>query len=409
LTSIAEKKTLRQLFNSFIFFGIAYTVIDPLIPVISKNLNIGYDKIGLILFLSSSLSLIATFVAGRLSDRYNLKKIIFTGLLIAGAGFLVYGLYLNIITLLLTIIFFRVGCGILDSATHAYVSKLYIGQHSPIFVNLDFFWYVGAIIGPLIISILLYLKIDTKWAFIVFFIVIAAVSVFFYRNCSNITAESSVADIKNKENTILQKDAYTFNDKNAVKVNNFFHIVKNPIIMLCCAGLFFYSGIFSILSTWLTTYFSDFNIPVSFGSAVLSVFWAFSALGVFITGKILKKRSEISLLFVYTLVGCISAGIYIAIPNIYIKIIFLILQSIFYSSLFPLLNAVAVREDVETSGSILGFTLSAAVIGLIVFQPVSGYVMEYLGKSGINYLIIGSAILEFISMLLLYIYGSRKK
>ncbi len=313
------------------------------------------------------------------------------------AGFLIYGIYLSIITLLLTIIFFRVGCGILDSAVHAYVSKMYQGNHSPIFVRLDFFWYVGAIIGPLLISVLLYLKIDTKYAFLVFFIAIAIVSVFFYKRCGSLSGNRVSPDIEKEAN------------KNPEQIKNYLHIVKNPVIMLCCAGLFFYIGIFSILSTWLTTYFADFDIPVAFGSAVLSVFWVFSAFGVFMTGKIIKRSNEANLLFVYTLAGCISAGMYILAANVYIKIAFLILQAIFYSSLFPLLNAVAVHEDFKAAGSILGVTLSVSVIGITVFQPASGFVMEYFGKSGIDYLLISSAILEFLSMFLLFIYLYRKQ
>ena len=118
-----QKRTINILFLSFVFFGIAFTLIDPLIPVISERLDIGYDKIGLILFASSALSLGATFLSGRFSDRYDLKKIITTGLIILVFGFFIYGIYFGLLTLILTVVFFRVGCGILDSSIHAFVSK----------------------------------------------------------------------------------------------------------------------------------------------------------------------------------------------------------------------------------------------------------------------------------------------
>ncbi|MBN1298942.1 MAG: hypothetical protein JW997_04575, partial [Actinobacteria bacterium] len=63
----------KVLFFIFTLFGVAYTAIDTLIPLISEQLGIGFDKIGLILFASSSISLAATFLAGRFSDKYDIK------------------------------------------------------------------------------------------------------------------------------------------------------------------------------------------------------------------------------------------------------------------------------------------------------------------------------------------------
>ena len=64
-----KNRTVNLLLNIFIFYGIIFTIIDPLIPLISEKLKIGYDKIGLILLLASVASLLATFISGRLSDR----------------------------------------------------------------------------------------------------------------------------------------------------------------------------------------------------------------------------------------------------------------------------------------------------------------------------------------------------
>ena len=267
---VNRNSTLNLLFVIFIFFGIASTLIDPLIPVISRQLNIGFDQIGLILFAGSALSLVATFLGGRLSDKYDIKKIILVGLILLTAGFFAYGIYLSIFILIITVVFFRVGYGTLDSSIHAYVSKLYFGDHSPIFIRLDFFWYVGAIIGPLVISVFLFLNIDPKWAFLVFAFLTLVIIVFFYISYSGV---SGVRSEKNKEDDgIFRTDHKNKKSYTGKTETSYLVIIKNPIIVLVCTGLFFYIGIFSILSTWLTTYFTDYNIPVSFGSAILSVF-----------------------------------------------------------------------------------------------------------------------------------------
>jgi MFS family permease len=106
--------------------------------------------------------------------------------------------------------------------------------------------------------------------------------------------------------------------------------------------------------------------------------------------------------------GVISTIVYCLVPVIYVKVVFLIFQAVFYSSLFPLLNAVAVHENVEASGTVLGTTISVSIVGLIVFQPLTGYLMEWFGKNGINYLLLGVAVIVFAAIFILFKLVSTK-
>ena len=406
------KNKLNILFATFIFFGIAFTIIDPLIPLISEKLGIGYDRIGLILFASSSISLAATFLSGRFSDRYDIKKIIISGIAITATGFLIYGIVFSFVVFLLTVVFFRIGCGILDSSVHAYVSKSFKNQQSALFIKLDMFWYIGAVISPLFVSILLYLDIDTRYAFMGFFVLILLVLLLFFKFFNGLK-QNSQNDFKNpveknkKTAVEKQEDSKTIAGEQLNRFvghgNTYVKIIKNPVILLCTAGLFFYIGIFSLLSTWLTTYFADFGISVAFSSAVLSGFWAFNAISLFITGRIIRRFNEKKFILLCAIIGAICTVFYSMFQNIYVKIIFLVLQAIFYSSFFPILNSIAVRQNEKSCGTVLGITLSASVIGLVFFQPVSGSVMEYFGKDGVNYLLLATSVLLLVSILTLYL------
>ncbi len=395
-----RNSTLNLLFIIFVFFGIASTLIDPLIPVISEQLNIGYDRIGLILFAGSALSMAAILLASRFSDKYDLKKIILAGLVLLVSGFFTYGIYAGIAGLVITVLFFRVGYGILDSSIHAYVSKLFFGNHSPIFIRLDFYWYVGAIIGPLAVSIFLFFEITTKWIFLFFAAAALVATVFFYVSYRGIPERLAGNEAKKTGHWKIDDENTGFYGERAKE--NYSVIMKNPVIILACVGLFFYIGIFSILSTWLTTYFIDFGFPVSWGSVILSIFWAFNAFGVFLAGKLIKRSNDISLLMIYSTIGLISGVAYSLTPFIYVKIGFLVLQAIFFSGFFPLLNAIAVHENVRLSGTILGVTISVAILGLVMFQPLTGFIVEYAGTTGVNYLLISTIAASYIATVFLY-------
>jgi len=200
-----NKSYLNLLYIVFVLFGIAFTLIDPLIPLISKSLGIGYGKIGLILFISSSISFAAVFISGRLSDKCNLKKIILTGLLILIAGFFIYGIVFSLAALTATVILFKAGCGILDSGIHTYVSKFFPGKQSLIYIKLDFFWYIGAIIGPLVISGLLFLKINTQYTFLFFACFTFIITLFFLRFTGYINKRTSKDGKLERENLNILK------------------------------------------------------------------------------------------------------------------------------------------------------------------------------------------------------------
>ena len=67
------KKTLGLFYYITILYGIAAISIDPLIPIISRELNIGYDRVGLILLTGYTFSLISSLVTGVLCDKVNIK------------------------------------------------------------------------------------------------------------------------------------------------------------------------------------------------------------------------------------------------------------------------------------------------------------------------------------------------
>ena len=94
-----EAKTKGQILKTFYFiyflFGLSYVLIDPLIPIIAEEINVGFDKIGIALFIGSIATLISNFISGRLSDRFDIKKLMLIGLILLFVGFTLFGLYLN--------------------------------------------------------------------------------------------------------------------------------------------------------------------------------------------------------------------------------------------------------------------------------------------------------------------------
>ena len=86
----------------------------------------------------------------------------------------------------------------------------------------------------------------------------------------------------------------------------------------------------------------------------------------------------------------------------------LAIMGIFFSGIFPLTIAISAQRDQENSGTILGFAIALTFAGSIVFQPLFGYVAEYLGKNYIVFISLGVAFIGLIFTLILFRIFKRK-
>jgi len=382
-----KRQTLITFYFIFVLFGLSMIVIDPLIPIIAKEIDVGFDKIGIALFIGSIAALIANFVAGRLSDRVDIKKLVLLGLFLLFLGFALFGAYFNFIIFIIVTVFLRIGFGTIDTSVHSFSSKLFIKDTSRIFLNLDMTWYSGAVIGPLVISNILYFEFLPRYLFFIFAFVYAVFIVVFYKICP----KRKIRDGKSSQNKIFHGS-----HKSSLR------ILKDPVVIMGSLILLFFMGSVMGLSTWMTTYFLSLGLRVALGSTILSLYWLFSIIGIVITARIVAKYKEINILFYSCLAGIICLAVFSFTAFIYVKIAALALQAIFFAAIFSLTTAISANRDSKNSGTILGFTIAFAFAGSIVFQPIYGYITEYFGKEYIVYITLAGALIGFVFVSVLF-------
>jgi MFS family permease len=389
-----KKQTLITFYFIFILFGLSIIVIDPLVPVIAEELGVGFDKMGIALFIGSITALIANIISGRLSDSVDIKKLVLTGLFLLFLGFALFGAYLNFIVFIIVTIFLRVGFGTIDTSIHSFSSKLFDKDISRLFLKLDIAWYSGAAMGPLVVAAILYFDFLPRYLFFIFAFIYIFFIAAFYRICPKKRIDAGPPMKDRKEHKTGKSILAT---------------VRDPLILNASMILFIYLGSLMGLSTWMTTYFLSLGVPVAYGSAILSVYWIFSIVGMMLTARLVKRFSEIGILFYSCLIGIIFLSLFSFMPFLYIKIAALALQAVCFAAIFPLTTAISANSDPENSGTILGFTIAFAFAGSIVFQPVYGYVTEYLGKEYISYIALGGALTGFIFVAMLFRIIRRRK
>jgi fucose permease len=386
----AKKQTLITFYYIFVFLGLSFIVIDPLIPVLADKMQVGYDRIGIALFFGSISAFITNLVSGGLSDRTSIKKLIIVGLAFLSSGFLMFGIFSYYLVFIFTIILLRAGFGTLDTTMHAFSSKLFKENITQVFLKLEIAWFSGSLISPLFVSAILYFDFPYKYLFFIFSFVYFVFILIFNKICP----ERKLGD---KDNNFFSND----------KKRNIFRLrelsaLKDPVIIFVSLSLFFYTGAVFGMSSWMTTYFLGFGIKVVYSSLILSVYWLFSIVGMIITTKLVRRFREIIILFTGCSIGTACILIWGFVPNIYIKIVFISLQAMSFACFFPLLTSISASRNTEKSGTVLGFSIAFTFAGSILFQPAYGYIAQYLGKDNIIYLAIGGCVigLAFTGVLL---------
>ena len=399
----SKNSALIILYFIFLVFGIATSSVDPLIPLIAEELNVGFDSIGIALFIGMIFLLVANYTAGKLGDRFDTKKIILIGIILILTGFLLFGLYINFIIFILVMVIIRLGYGTIDASIYTYVSQFYLKNRGSIFVKLNLLWYLGCVLGPVFVSTTLFLNIRSRNIFLLISFLFAVLAVLFFiiapgKSSLHTYGRSNSNEIKTKNQ-----------NKNEAGSTRLILLIKNPVIMTSAILLFFYAGSIFGLSAWLTTYFSAFDVQVKYGSAILSIYWLFSIIGLIITNKLLKKFSEIKILTLGYIIGVFCLLIVSLTPIIYIKIIFLALQALFLSSIFPLAKSIPVEEAPAAAGTIIGLILAIQGFGMMIFQPILGYIAEHIGKNYTIYAVLIGLVLGLTCNIILFSLLKKRK
>lgn len=390
-----KRQPFKIFYFIFILFGLSTLTIDPLIPVIAEELKVGYDKIGIAFFIGSIAVLVSTFIAGRLSDKFDIKKIIIFGIFLLVIGLLIFGLYLNYFVFIIVLVLIRGGFGAIDTSIHAYSSRFSPNNISRVFIILDIFWFLGASLGPILISVSLFLDIDPKFVFLFLSLAFAITLIILYKYCPSVKAGSK----ESARNTAFKKTW--------AKV--MISIIKNPVVLLCCLVLFLNLGGTLGFSSWFTTYFLAFKISVALSSAFLSLYWFFSIAGLLIVNQLIKRLKEIDILLWGCSIGIVCLIFFIIVPNIYLKILFLSIQSLAFAGIFSLTTSIVVQEVPVDSGTVLGFVIAGAFSGTIVFQPIFGYVAEYKGEEMTVFVALAGVVLGLIAVFILFKLLKKKK
>jgi len=235
---------------------------------------------------------------------------------------------------------------------------------------MDIFWFFGALAGPFIIGLTLHFDVSPRVVFGILSLACFLAAFYSWKKCPSSKASAEGPS---------SGEASTGPPSGA----SWWKVIWNPVVLLNSLMLFFHTGMASGLLSWLTTYFTGYEIEVSSGSFVLAGYFAVSLSGLLIVSRIMNRISEGKIVLATFIAGTLSFFLVWRIPEFIGKLPFLLTGGICFATTFSLSMAISAYEDRKNTGTILGFQLTMALLGGIVFQPLYGYAAEYWGTRSV--------------------------
>ena len=375
-------------YTMFLMFAMTTDAVGVIIPEIIKEFELSHTQAAAFHYVTMFAIAVSGIFLGYLADRIGRKPAIMIGLAIYAASCFLFSVgetYFFFVTLLFSS---GLAIGIFKSAGLALVGDITTNslEHTKSINMVEGFFGIGAIIGPAIVTYLLYNGYSWKYLYIFAGLICVLLALVTWW----VETPPLATGVKK------------------VDLRRTFQMAKNKYALGFSLSIALYVGAEAAIYVWMPTLFAEYDGVLSwFAIYSLSIFFILRASGRFMAIWVLSKISWSAAMTLFS--GCIFLCYLISIlSSLDVAVILLPLSGLFMAMIYPTLNSKGIscfekHEHGAVAGLILFFTAIAATIGPLAMAAYSDY-MGGNAKYGF-YLATVFAGLLFIAML----YNSIKK
>jgi len=363
-------------------------LIGPLIPIISEELNVGLDVIGIAISFSIISKFIATMTTGNLIEILGYRAVYFIGIVFGFMG--IAGLYFSYSYIIFLFAFFvlELGIGVAHVSTLSLIGNYYFKDKTNHLIKLASGNAIAVIVSPLLASIIL--TTDLDWRYIYIFLLIPQTILFIY-----LFFLKMPVTVKKNENI-----------RSLFKVSK--KILTNPYFIICAIIIILYSTVKDTFFTWFTSYFTFLNVEISLSSLFLTAYGISTLAGMLIKNKLIRRFKEKKVLLYGAIIAFSSLSGLFFTDNLILKIALILLFGFGLSATFTIIFSLGIEVNKQYAGAVSGLLMAAAFPGVIIFQYLSGYLLEHLSKNSV--LILDTVLVFFLLISVLVLnYGRNFK
>ena len=369
---------------SFISLGLPDGLLGVSWPYISARHQVPLDSLGILLISFVAGYLLTSTTSGKLLTKISLGLLLTLSCCVTGVSLLAFAFSDYWFLIIVASFFLGSGGGAIDTSINTFASS----RFSASTINwLHAFYGIGATSGPFIITWML--VTDNGWynGYIVVAIVQITLSLIF------------VMTLKFWKVTSDPREP-------TQPTGSFAESIRLPFVWITIFIFFLYSGLEIGVGQWLFTILTESrNIAAAQAGLWTSAYWGSLTLGRIIFGFILT-RLPVHGVIIVALIGIVTGSFLLLLnASSHISLMAIILIGFSNAPVFPcLISVTPKRVGLKHTANIIGFQISAAMVGGALLPALAGLLTDYFGWEVIPI----TYFIEAVFLLLLYLLSSIK-
>ena len=362
-------------FLAFLLIGANDGAFGVILPGIAAHYHMNKANISLLFLFNSAGYLIAALNTGFLMTRFGARAFLLLGLTLfalSTGSLVLMPPFLIVLALFIPIGF---GIAVLDAGLNAYLASL--PRNSVILNYLHACYGGGALLGPLLATLIFALSLGWNIVYLVWAIVgiaLCTVVFFAFKRALNTTPQGEAEDAHEKSETDRQHGKSGVSSRGLLR-----SILSMRIFWLVALFLFLYSGNEHSVGNWSYSFLTEQrHTPTLFAGWIVSGYWMGLTLGRMTLAWASRRISEYRLI-VFCLLGAVSSVLLIWLfPVQIVSIVGLFLLGFSFGPIFPTTIALTSQLVPHRSlSSAIGLITSFTSVGVAFLPWILGNLAQW--------------------------------
>lgn len=364
IPNLNRRLLFYSLFLAYICAGIHSVLPGASLLLLAENTQVPLDIAGSSFTLSALGFAIGVLIAGVLTTKLNSKYILIAGLGLMSVAGAITPLTHSFSILLISQLIKGMGFGLIDVSINTIVTLAFHDVLSETLNNVHSSYGIGALVGPLLLSLFLQVLNEAFWAYFVGTVVGFAAMLLLLRQ--------AVPSLPTRNEIRRQQHP-----------SHSLSVFRQVLLWLMALQIALYVGAEIGFGNWIVTAVSQSAaINLSLAAPAATAFFLGLTIGRLLGAQVLKRDllSENRLLYLCILGGCLTGLLVAAFPGqIAVSFGASALVGLFYGPFFPGIMAMASRKFVHALGIVSSVMLVSTGAAAMVLPALMGVLIPYIG------------------------------
>lgn len=356
---------LMIIYLAFISLGLPDALLGVAWPLVRAEWVMGLDAAGVISIVVTVGTISSSLLSGKLIKRFGEGKITLMSGLLTGVALLGYSLAPSFMWFIILALPLGFGAGSVDTALNHFVATHFKAHH----MNwLHSFWGVGATAGPLLMGSIIASTGSWRDGYLFVALIQLFLAAIIFLSLPLWKKHAAEQDEEQVEASELEKEGMAVSKHLIFRPGVIFALL---IFMVYCAGEY-------AMGLWGASYLiQKRELTLNVAASWVALYYGGITVGRILAGFISFKLDNKQLITLGVSIALIGSVLLVANLSDVLSMMAFILIGLGFAPIFPsMVHETPKRFGNKIAQSVIGYQMASAYIGIAVFPPLLGVIMQ---------------------------------